>query len=154
MPHILRSRIFRSHPSSLHVACFGSVMFAMSSCLVWFVHVSCHYLTTFLGRDYFLPLNYFPSGGLGFRRYLSRYDSLRVFTLWHGGHNHCRLLSSSVPPRAWLMMWSSSKGSPSPQCAHWYGSWYLACCLIFFHAPVDVRLLPFSHAIYIIPMLS
>src|SRR5699024_7622072 len=101
-----------------------------------------------------LPLNYFPSGGFGFRRYLSRYDSLRVFTLWHGGHNHCRLLNSSVPPLARLMMWSSSKGSPSPQCAHWYGSWYLACCLIFLHAPVDVRLLPFSHAIYIIPMLS
>ena len=70
----------------------------------------------------FYPAYFFPSGGLGFRLYLSRYDSLRVFTLWHGGHNHCRLLSSSVPPRAWLMMWSSSKGSPSPQCAHWYGS--------------------------------
>src|SRR5699024_4387314 len=95
----------------------------------------------FLSLPY-LP-SYFPSGGFGFRRYLSRYDSLRVFTLWHGGHNHCRLLSSSVPPRAWLMMWSSSKGSPSPQCAHSYGSWCLACCLIFFHALVDVRLLPF-----------
>src|SRR5699024_5361926 len=102
----------------------------------------------------FYPAYFFPSGGFGFRRYLSRYDSLRVFTLWHGGHSHCRLLSSSVPPRLWLTMWSSSSGSPSPQCAHWYGSWYLACCLIFRHALVDVRLLPFSHAIYIIPMLS
>ena len=70
----------------------------------------------------FYPAYFFPSGGFGLRRYLSRYDSLRVFALWHGEHNHCRLLNSSVPPRAWLMMWSSSKGSPSPQCAHWYGS--------------------------------
>ena len=70
----------------------------------------------------FILPGYFPSGGLGARLYRERYASLRVFTLWHEGHNHCRLFSSSVPPRLTLMMWSSSSGSPSPQCAHWYGS--------------------------------
>ena len=48
----------------------------------------------------FILPGYFPSGGLGARLYRERYASLRVFTLWHGGHNHCRLVSSSVPPRA------------------------------------------------------
>ena len=67
-----------------------------------------------------LPPNYFPSGGFGFLLYCPRLAaaSCCVFTLWHGGHNHCRLLSSSVPPRLWLTMWSSSSGSPVPHLAH------------------------------------
>ena len=67
-----------------------------------------------------LPPNYFPSGGLGFRLYCPRLAaaSCCVLTLWHGGHNHCRLSSSSVPPRLWLTMWSSSSGSPVPHLAH------------------------------------
>ena len=35
-----------------------------------------------------------------------RLPSVAVFASWHGGHNDCRLRSSSVPPADLGMMWS------------------------------------------------
>ena len=96
--------------------CFKPYAFRGGSLYLGVIRVGAYYN--------FLPPNYFPSGGFGFRLYCPRLAaaSCCVFTLWHGGQTAIRFSGELLPPLATFSMWSTSVAScvhPLYRNPHW-----------------------------------